>query len=320
VEKPVQIISGERGVLVDVTPNDSEISAARARLGDNGFIAYYACTLDTVTQAQRAREMSDMAAAFGLAYKVYNANNDAATQAAQLKRAQSDGATAVILCPLDINLLGDTINTLKAANIPLAYLTLVDSGFYGVKQDSNSYSIGQQVGRLAGQIFKQEQPPPANVVLLNMPGSDVGSNRAAGMEDGFRENEPNVTFLGPFDGFTQDDSYASIKKLLQDKTAFNVVLSMTDAGAYGAIKALQEAGFSPNSVIVVSANGESYAQELIREGEFLRGTVEINHQESSQIAIDSIIKMLAGDPVPETISVTPGDILTRDVLIAKGSN
>ncbi len=320
IEKPVQIISGERGVLADVTPNDSEISAARARLGDSGFIAYYACTLDTMTQAQRAREMSDMAAAFGLAYKVYNANNDAALQAAQLKSAQSDGATAVVLCPLDINLLSDSISALKAANIPLAYLTLVDNTYYGVKQDTNNYSIGQQMGRLASQIFKQEQKPPATVVLLNLPGSDSGGSRTAGMEDGFKENEPDGSFLGPFNGYTQDDGYASIKQLLDDKTSFNVILSMTDAGAYGAVKALQEAGIPTNSVIIISANGESYAQELIREGEYLRGTVEVNHQESSQIAVDAIVKMLAGSPVPETITVTPGNILTRDVLIAKGNS
>src|SRR5262249_4230962 len=136
-EKPVQIISGERGVLADVTPDDSEISAAKARLGDSGLIAYYACTLDSVTQAQRAREMSDMAASLGLAYKVYNANNDATLQAAQLKSAKSDGVTAVILCPLDITMLGDSINALKTANIPLAYLSLVDDSYYGVKEDNN---------------------------------------------------------------------------------------------------------------------------------------------------------------------------------------
>ena len=94
---------------------------------------------------------------------------------------------------------------------------------------------------------------------------------------------------------------------------------MTDAGAYGAIDAMQEAGFDPNSVIVVSANGEAYAQELIRDGTFLRGTVAINREQSSQLAVDATIKMLAGAEVPEFLSYPPGDVLTRDVLMALGS-
>ena len=70
-------------------------------------------------------------------------------------------------------------------------------------------------------------------------------------------------------------------------------------------------------MIIVSANGESYAQELIRDGQFLRGTVALNREESSQIAVDAIVKMLAGSQVPETISYPPGDILTREVLQAR---
>ena len=56
-----------------------------------GFIAFLACTLENVTQATRAREMGDMAAAFGLKYKVYNAENDANTQITQFEQARLEG-------------------------------------------------------------------------------------------------------------------------------------------------------------------------------------------------------------------------------------
>ena len=72
-DPPVQILAGARGTLDDVTPDDAEIAAAQARLGDTGFIAYLACSMDNVSQATRAREMGDMAAAFNLSYQYYNA-------------------------------------------------------------------------------------------------------------------------------------------------------------------------------------------------------------------------------------------------------
>ncbi len=312
------INSGERGTIDDVTPSEAEIAMAQAHLGDNGFIAFLACTLENVTQATRAREMGDMAAEFGLKYKVYNAENDANTQITQFEQARLDGAKAIILCPVDNNTISASIRSLQAANIPLAYITLFDNP-YGVQQDSNSYDIGTVVGRLAGQIYAEEHKTPPQVVVLSYPGFPATESRDAGMEDGFRQTVPDAHFLGRVPGFTEDDSYASINDLITKKVHFDVILSINDVGAYGAVKAMQEAGFDPNSVIIVSANGESYAQELIRQGQFLRGTVSLNRQESSQIAVDSIVKMLAGSAVPQIVSYPPGEVLTREVLMATGN-
>jgi len=317
-DKPVWIAAGIHGTIADVTPNDSEIAAAKARLGDKGLIAFLACTLDNVTQATRAREMGDMAAAYGLAYKVYNANNDASTQVTQFEQARLDGAKAVILCPLNTTALNDSIQSLKAANIPLAYITLFDNP-YGVQQDSSSYDIGVVVGKLAGQIYNEEHSTPPQVVVLSYAGFPATESRDDGMEAGFKQTVPSVNFIGRVPGYTEDDAYKSIQGLIQKKTHFDVILSINDVGAYGAVKAMQEANFDPKSVIIVSANGESYAQELIRQGQFLRGTVTLNRQQSSQIAVDSIVKMLAGSEVPQIVSYPPGDVLTREVLMATGS-
>ena len=315
---PVLIKLGAQGTLADVTPTEAEIAAARARLGDNGFIAFLACTLENVTQATRAREMGDMAATFGLKYEVYNAENDANTQITQFEQARLDGAKAFILCPVDTTSINGSINSLQAANIPLSYITLYDNP-YGVQQDSNSYDIGTVVGRLAGQIYHEEHSTPPQVIVLSKEGFTAADNRDDGMEDGFRQTVPDAKFVGRIPGFTEDESYASVADLISKKVHFDVILAINDVGAYGAVKAMEEAGFDPQSVIIVSANGESYAQELIRQGEFLRGTVTLNRQESSQISIDATVKMLAGSEVPQIVSYPPGDVLTREVLMATGS-
>jgi ABC-type sugar transport system substrate-binding protein len=154
-------------------------------------------------------------------------------------------------------------------------------------------------------------------VVFSNPGIPAADSRDDGMEAGFREIVPNATILGRYRGFTEAEGYATVKSLIDSDTAFNVILAINDVSAYGAVRALQEAGFDPSSVIIVSANGESYAQELIRDGEFLRGTVAINREQGSQIAVNSIVKMLAGSEVPEFIAYPPGDILTREVLQAR---
>ena len=51
----------------------------------------------------------------------------------------------------------------------------------------------------------------------------------------------------------------------------------------------------------------------------MRGTVALNREESSQIAVDTTIKMLAGSPVPEIVVYPPGDVYTKEVLEALGN-
>jgi ABC-type sugar transport system substrate-binding protein len=259
-----------------------------------------------------------MATAIGQKYRVYNAENVPSAQITQFEKARSEGAKAFILCPVNSTAIDASIQSLQTANIPLAYITLYDNP-YGVQQDSNSYDIGTVVGRLAGQFYKDDHTTPPKVVVLSYPGFPATDSRDDGMEAGFRETVPNVDFVGRVPGYTEDDSYQSIKDLIAKKVHFDVILAINDVGAYGAVKAMQEAGFDSKSVIIVSANGENYAQELIRRGQFLRATVSLNREESSQIAVDSIVKMLAGSEVPQIVSYPPGDVLTREVLMATGN-
>ncbi|MEO8398093.1 MAG: protein kinase, partial [Chloroflexota bacterium] len=234
-DKPVLINAGAHGTIADVTPNDAEIAAARMRLGDNGFIAFLACTLDNVTQATRAREMGDMATAFGLKYKVYNADNQAQTQITQFETARAEGAKAIILCPVNATSINDSIKSLQVANIPLAYITLYDNP-YGVQMDSSSFDVGTVVGRLAGQIYHEEHNTPPQVVVLSYPGFPATDSRDDGMEAGLKESVPDVNFIGRVAGYTEDDSYQSIRELIEKKTHFDVILAINDVGAYGAVK------------------------------------------------------------------------------------
>ena len=312
------IIAGANGVLADVTPSESEIAAAKARLGDEGIIAFLACRLDNVSSAERARVMSDMAADMEMGFKVYDGNNDIYTQLTQIEQARLEGAKAIILCPLDPTLLVDAVDSLQSERIPLTYITLFNHP-YGVKLDSSSYEIGLEVGRLGGQIFNQEQTGTARVVLLGSSGLPATERRIDGMQAGFKDLVPDAVFIGRYPGSTQDLSYQAIRDLIRSHVEFNVILGVGDVSAYGAIEAMQEANFDPKSVIVVSANGEVLARQMILDGTFLRGTVDVNIEQSAQLSMDASIKMLAGSDVPEVLSYPPGEILTREVLEAQGN-
>jgi len=125
--------------------------------------------------------------------------------------------------------------------------------------------------------------------------------------------------LGRYLGGTEENGYEAIKDLIDSEVAFNVIASINDIGSYGAIRALEEADFAPDSVIIVSVDAEAQAQEYIRTGYFMRGSVGVAREGSARAMVYSMIKLLAGSTIPEDIltMVGEGDMVTAETLAAQ---
>jgi len=60
-----------------------------------------------------------------------------------------------------------------------------------------------------------------------------------------------------------DAGYVSVSKLIKDEVKSKVI-----AGSYGAVKAMEEAGIDPSSVMISNIDAEQLAQEYIKKGLF----------------------------------------------------
>jgi ABC-type sugar transport system substrate-binding protein len=107
-----------------------------------------------------------------------------------------------------------------------------------------------------------------------------------------------------------------VTKLIHDGVKFNVIVSINDAGSYGAITAMEKANFDPSSVVISSIDAESLARQYIQSAHFIRASLDVGRQMFSQTAVNTMIKLLAGSTVPEIYLVPPGQVVTRDSLIA----
>jgi ABC-type sugar transport system substrate-binding protein len=118
-----------------------------------------------------------------------------------------------------------------------------------------------------------------------------------------------VTILDPLAGYTRQQAANSIQGLIAKGRHFDAVLCISDACALGAIDALKAANLTPNDVFIVSANHEEPIATYIDEGYYVRASIPISHTEQAQLAMNAIIKALAGSPVPETLSVTHSPLI-----------
>ncbi len=307
------IQAGEEGVAGDIVPSERQIELAKIALGD-GFIAYITCNQTSEYHATQAREMGDFARQFGLSYQVYDSNTDEYQQLTQIERARTDGAKVLIICPLNAELLDAPLKSAQEAGIPIISLSSDIDSYGGVLLVGDEYLLGYKPGEAIGRVVAEERGGEANVIILDYPDLPHIVRRADGLEEGFLKEAPNANIIGRYIGATRELGEASVTQLIEDGIEFDVILSINDAGSFGAINALEKAGIDPESVIIASVDAEQQARQYIQDGYFIRGSVDPGREQFSRTAINAVVKILAGGTLPEMILVPPGDVVTAELL------
>jgi serine/threonine protein kinase/DNA-binding LacI/PurR family transcriptional regulator len=314
IPPPATVIAGETGSADDVIPSLTEVDSARRRLGDAGFVGYIACNQSSEYHATQAREMGDFARAYGLSYRIYDSDSDSYRQITEIEKARADGATALIVCPLDNSLIEGALTSAQAGGLPLTLLSSDSPSYGGVLIAGDDYLMGFEAGRAAGRIIRGERGGNATAIVLDFPSLPHIVRRADGLVDGVRAFAPNITIIGRYEGATRERGYQSVRDLIAQGVAFDTILSINDNGSYGAIRALEEAGIPSDSVIIASVDAEALARQHIANGYYMRASVDVGREAFSRAAVDATVRLLAGATLPETILVPPGRVVTRESL------
>ncbi|MDZ4671772.1 MAG: protein kinase [Phototrophicales bacterium] len=309
------ILVGERGSVDDTIPTAEEIALAQARVGD-GFVAILACNRTSEYHSGSVREVGDFLRAYNINSRVYDADNNETRQPSLVEQARSDGAVGFVICPLNTNIMDDSLRSLDEANIPLTLYAGNAEGFGygGIVTVGDDYELGYKPGQFAGQIIADELGGEARVIILDFPDLPAIVERADGLEAGVLSLAPNAVIIGRYLGATEDFGRASVEELLADGVEFNVIVSINDAGSLGAIEALKAANIPTDQVVIVSIDANAAAREVIRQGEYMRASVDIDRTISSRVKADALIRILAGATIAEQIFTPPGDMVTAETM------
>lgn len=299
-----------RGKLADVVPTEEEIGIARQALGTDGFIAIMACNQSSEYHSRQTREMTDFARAYGLRTEVFNPESDVYEQLTLFETARTRGARAFVVCPINFDALGETLQSLDEANIPLV-LPEVPEAYGGAVMYTDNFEIGFVPGQYAGELIRDERDGDARVVIMELTENQMVTRRADGLLQGVLSVAPNVAIVARVRGATREWGRESIDELLADGVDFDVILSINDAGTFGAIDALEAARVPYEDVIIVSVDAEQLARQYIRDGKYLRASLEIGRREFAQGAVDLAVKMLAGATIPQLIEIPAGQMITN---------
>jgi ribose transport system substrate-binding protein len=171
--------------------------------------------------------------------------------------------------------------------------------------------LGTAAGEYAAQLINDEMDGQANVAILDFPDVANVVVRADAIRAAIEEGAPDAVIVGNYLGGTTEFGLASMESALVEHPEINVVVSINDAGAYGAMQALENVG--RDDAIIVGIDAEEQAKNLITEGGMYRGTIDTSPARTGELAVNAAVRLLAGSEFIQNIRV-PVTLITAETL------
>jgi ribose transport system substrate-binding protein len=301
------------GTAQDLIPTETEIATARTALGARGFIGFVACNLSSEYHATVPRAAQALADKLGLRIEVFDSETKADRQIAAIENFVSKGARAIALCAIDPKVVEKAVREAADQGVYMLQYAGRDLAVNGIGISIEDADLGCAAGEIAGDVIVQEKGGQAIVALLDYPSLPNVVERADQIEACLKQKAPDAKIVGRYLGGTPENGLTSLENALQAHPDIDVVVSINDAGAFGAIKALEAAGKDPQTTIVVGIDADAQAKDLIKQGKFYRGTVDTSPELTGEMVVNAVIKLLAGSTAPKNVRV-PVAKITKDSL------
>jgi ribose transport system substrate-binding protein len=199
------------------------------------------------------------------------------------------------------------------ANVPIVIVdTRLDAGTAaaaGVQPRTFIGSDNYEGGKLAGEYIVKSSGGKARVgILEGIPGHETGDSRLRGFRDAIASS-PGITVAASQPAnWERDQGFNVFQNMLQAHADIDTVFAASDLMALGAIEAIAAAGRT-EKIRVVGFDALDDAKKAIEAGT-MAATVAQFPYEMGKAAVESAVKILAGEKLP-------GDIMVKLEMVTK---
>jgi ribose transport system substrate-binding protein len=300
------------GTADDLAVTPAEAAAARAALG-KGLVGLIPCTMANEYHFTAADSARKALAGYGLQTQLIDPETKSERQISAIENLDAAGAKVIVICVLDPKVVQSALAAAARDGIYVVQYAGADSVVNGVGIAIDDADLGAAAGGYAGDLIATEFNGQAAVAILDYPDLPNAVIRADNIIKALQARAPQARIAGRFLGGTQEKALNSMESALQASPDLNVVVSINDAGAYGAYAALSAAGKDPAHTAVIGIDAEKRALELIKEGGLYRATVDTQPARTGELAAAAAVKVLAGAVIPTRIKV-PIKVVTKKDL------
>ena len=234
----------------------------------------------------------------GIDLDIQDASDDAATQADQLRNAETSGADVVIVNPTDSDAVGSAVQSLNNADIPvIAVDRSSNSGEVASFVASDNVAGGKQAADALAKSIGEEGEI---LILQGIAGSSASRDRGQGFEEGIAAY-PNIKVAAKQTAnFDRTEGLNVTTNLLQANPNIKAIFAENDEMALGAIEALgARAG---EEVKVFGFDGTADGLAAVEDGK-LEGTIAQQPDELGARAVEQAAAILDGGSAEEEVPV-----------------
>jgi ribose transport system substrate-binding protein len=231
----------------------------------------------------------------GIEVVTVDAKGDSATQVSQVQDLITQNIDALVYIPAGATAASVPTKTAKAAGIPVIN---VDRNAEGAPGDTfiatNSVASAKAV---CDYIFKQAGGKGEMIIIHGQKGTTPEVDRTKGCGESLAAN-PDIKVVGELwsEGWHQDEGFKLTQDLLQAHPNVTIAWGQADALALGAAQAVKVANLD-HKVWIAGFDGDVAALKALKDGVF-DVTATQQTQGMGRLAVDSAIKLVAGEQVP----------------------
>ncbi len=238
--------------------------------------------------------------AAGAKLVVVDAQDDPGKQASAIEDLIQSKVSALLINPTDADAIVPSIEAANEAGIPVF---TVDRSAAGGEVVSHIASDNVAGGRMAAEFLCNALGGEGKVVELEgIPGTSAARDRGKGFNEYMSENCPGIEIVArQTANFNRAEGLTVFENILQAQPEIDGVFAHNDEMILGAIEAAEAAGRA-DEIVFVGFDAIDDAIQAIKEGK-LAATVAQQPAEMGRLAVETAVKYLNGEDVPEYIPV-----------------
>ncbi len=248
--------------------------------------------------------------AAGVKLVVVDAQDDPGKQASAIEDLIQSKVSALLINPTDADAIVPSIEAANEAGIPVF---TVDRSAAGGEVVSHIASDNVAGGRMAAEFLCNALGGEGKVVELEgIPGTSAARDRGKGFNEYMSENCPGIEIVArQTANFNRAEGLTVFENILQAQPEIDGVFAHNDEMILGAIQAAQAAGRA-DEIIFVGFDAIDDAVQAVKEGT-LAATIAQQPAEMGRLGVETAVKYLKGEEVPEFIPV-PLQLVTAETV------
>jgi len=248
-----------------------------------------------------ADAMREQAKTNGVPLQISIANQDLNRQLADVEDFIVKGMDVIIISPVDSQGVIAALARAQAAGIKV--ITVDNPAARGTVVShigTDNYAGGVKAGELMAQILGDK----GKVAIIDYPTVQSVVNRVNGFKEALKKH-PGIEIVAQQTGITRAAALAAAQNMLQAHPDITGIFGFGDDMALAAAVAVKSAGLE-HQVKVIGFDGMQEAREAVDNNPVMAGVIQQFPQQMGRQAIDTAVKVIAGENVPAEQPIVPG--------------